>query len=201
MPSGHRLRLLRWLIPVTLLLLLALGHSLWLEALGRFLIRSEQPVKSDLIVVLAGDWRGRRVLHAAELVRQGFAPKALVSGPDHHYGLYESELAIALAVRRGYLAGSFIPLPMRGANSTQEEAARIVPELRRRSVRRALVVTSDYHTRRSARIYRAAAPDLDVRLVAAPDAVFRADSWWRHREGRKLVLLEWLKLVTSLFGV
>jgi len=173
--------------------------------MGRFLIRAEPPAKADLIVVLAGDWRGRRILYASELVRQGYAPHALVSGPAHHYGINESELAIAFAVKRGYPASALIPLPLRNCNSTQDEAELIVPELKRRGVRRVLVVTSDYHTRRSGRIYRAVsqsvAPELEVRVAAAPDAVFRADNWWRYREARKTVFLEWVKLLTSLVGI
>jgi hypothetical protein len=48
---------------------------------------------------------------------------------------------------------------------------------------------------------RAAAPDLDVRVVAAPDEYFRADGWWRNREGRKIFLVEWLKTVANLLGM
>ena len=168
--------------------------------MGRFLIRAEPPAKADLIVVLAGDWRGRRILYASELVRQGYASRALVSGPAHHYGINESELAIAFAVKHGYPASALIPYPL-NSNSTQEEAEVIVPELRRRGVKRVLVVTSDYHTRRSGRIYRAVAPDLEVHVAAAPDAVFRAGNWWRYREGQKIVFYEWVKLVTSLVGI
>ena len=192
----------RWLWLVALVLVAAVVfHQAWLAALGRFLIDAEPPQKADLIVVLAGDWNGYRILYGGELVRQGYAPKALVSGPRHHYGLYEYELAITFAVRHGYPADSFIPLPIADANSTREEAERILPEIRRRGARRVLVVTSDYHTRRSSRIYHRLAPDLDLRVVAAPDAVFRADRWWNNREASKVFLLEFTKLVSSVFGI
>ncbi len=175
--------------------------SWWLTALGRFLIVGEPPKNADVIVVLAGDWRGRRILHAAELIKQGYASRALVSGPRHHYGLYEHELAIAFAVKHGYPADWFIGVPMNTADSTEDEAAQMVPELRRRGARRVLVVTSDYHTRRAGRIYRRKAPDLDIRLVAAADAVFHAESWWKTREARKSFFLEMVKVVTSPLGI
>jgi uncharacterized SAM-binding protein YcdF (DUF218 family) len=63
------------------------------------------------------------------------------------------------------------------------------------------LVTSDYHTARAARIYRAAAPDLDMRVVAAPDNYFRADGWWHNREGRKTFVVEWLKTVANALGI
>jgi hypothetical protein len=50
-------------------------------------------------------------------------------------------------------------------------------------------------------MYASEAPDLEVVMVAAPDANFKADGWWHSREGRKTAFYEWLKTVTSWFGV
>jgi uncharacterized SAM-binding protein YcdF (DUF218 family) len=180
---------------------MALFADYWLAALGRFLVSAEPPRKAEAIVVLAGDWRGRRILRAAELAREGYAPVVLVSGPKHHYGLYEHELAIPFAVRHGHPQSLFVPISITGANSTREEAVVILNEVRRRGIRSILVVTSSYHTRRSARIYRQLAGDLEFHVVSAPDAVFHPDRWWRSREARKTFLLEWTKLVTSLVGM
>ena len=49
--------------------------------LGEFLVHTETPSHADVIVVLAGDPSGHRILRAAELVKQGYASKVLVSGP------------------------------------------------------------------------------------------------------------------------
>lgn len=199
---------LAWGIKIAVALLFAafaLRES-WLPLLGRLLIDAEPPVKSDLIVVLAGDWTGGRIVHAAGLARQGFATHVLVSGPRHHYGLFEHELAISFAVKQGFPPDMFIPFPLVGAHNTEDEARRILPEARRRGVRSLLVVTSDYHTRRARRIYRSLVGrsdtgGLELHVSAAPDTVFRAGSWWRHREARKIFLLEFTKLVTSYFGI
>jgi hypothetical protein len=53
---------------------------------------------------------GNRILTAGDLVRQGLAPKALISGPSEIYGQFESDLAIPFAVRRGYPASDFVAL-------------------------------------------------------------------------------------------
>ena len=192
----------RWIwLTGAVLLALVLSRNVWLGALGGLLVNAEPPQKSDLIVVLAGDQFGRRIVFGAELVRQGYASQVLVSGPPNLYGFHEHELAIPFAVKRGYPEGIFIGFPVEGANNTEEEARRILPELRRRGVKRALVVTSDYHTRRASRVYRRQGRDIEVHVVAAPDAVFRADRWWMSREGRKVFFLEFVKLVTSVFGI
>jgi len=179
---------------------LILSHALWLAALGAFLVRGEQPCPVEMVVVLAGDLYGHRILKGAELVRQGFAPRVLVSGPAGHYGFYESELAIAFAIRHGFPPDYFIALP-NFSNSTQEEAVDVLDELRRRNVRRFLIVTSDFHTRRAGSIYRAQASGMQFRMVAAPDEYFRADTWWRSRQGRKACVLEWLKTVSEWIGI
>lgn len=180
--------------------LAAITHSWWLTGLGALLVRDDGPARADMAVVLAGDFYGNRIVRAAELVKQGYAPQVLVSGPNMVYGFYECDLEIPFAVKRGYPENWFIRAPNE-ARSTREEAAAILPDLRRRGVHRFLLVTSNYHTARAGRIYRAAAPDLQVRVVAAPDEWFHPDGWWRNREGQKIFFFEWSKTVANVFGM
>jgi uncharacterized SAM-binding protein YcdF (DUF218 family) len=182
------------------LLVAAATYPFWLAALGGYLVRSEAPVPADLIVVLAGDFTGNRIVLGGDLVRMGFANQALISGPGGTYGLHESELAIQFAVRQGYPASYFVPLPNE-ARSTQSEAAVVVPELRRRHASKIDIVSSNYHTRRAGNIFRSQAPDLEIHMVAAPDPYFTPDSWWKNRDGRKVFLLEWMKTVATWFGM
>lgn len=197
--TALRRRLLPWVSVAILLAVVAATHTLWLELLGGFLVRAEPPARADLLVVLAGDFYGLRILRAGQLLREGFAPKALVSGPEGFYGFHESELAIRFAARHGFAESGFEPFPHR-ETSTRGEAAVIVPELRRRGVRRLLLVTSNFHTRRAGSVFRAAAPDIEIIVVAAPDRDFEPASWWRHREAQKKFLLEWLKTMANLVG-
>jgi uncharacterized SAM-binding protein YcdF (DUF218 family) len=181
------------LIAVVLCLLFA---NTLLGAMGSFLVKAEPPSKADVVLVLAGDSRGNRILKAAELVKEGYAPKAVISGPDGEYGHYECDLAIPFAVKAGYPESYFVHLENM-ARSTRDEARVAVAELRKLGVRRVLIVTSDYHTRRAGRMYREEAPDLDIHVVAAPDKYFSADGWWQNREGRKVLFMEWAKTLAS----
>lgn len=178
----------------------AITSHLWLSALGGYLVRAERPAHADMIVVLAGDSSGNRILTAGELVRRGFASKALVSGPSGQYGLHETDLAIPFAVRHGYPESYFIPLP-NDDRSTRDEAADVLVALRQQRVHSIDVVTSDYHTHRAGNIYRAQAPNLEIHMVAAPDVYFTPDGWWKSREGRKTFLLEWMKTVATWIGM
>jgi uncharacterized SAM-binding protein YcdF (DUF218 family) len=190
--------------PIILLVALIAGaavtHTIWMSALGAYLIHADQPVHADYAVVLAGDFYGHRIIEGAQLVRQGFVRKALISGPKGCYGVAESELAVNFAAKKGYPADYFVPFP-HSATSTREEARLVVPELRRLGAHSFLLVTSNYHTRRAAGYFRKVAGDLDMHVIAAPDEHFHPDSWWRDREALKTFYLEWSKTVASLVGM
>jgi uncharacterized SAM-binding protein YcdF (DUF218 family) len=177
-------------------LLLVLFHAPVLAALGNFLVKAGPPQKADIIVVLAGDGFGHRILKAAELIKEGYAPRALISGPNGNYGNYECDLAIPFAVKAGYPESYFLHFENR-ARSTQEEARVVAEKLHELGVKRAIVVTSNFHTRRAGMIYRRAAPDIEFFVVSAPDEFFKPDSWWRDREARKIFLYEWMKIVSE----
>ena len=83
------------------MVVIILTHSLWMGWMGAFLVEGESPSRADLIVILAGDLYGRRILKGAELVKEGYAPYVLVSGPGGLYGLHENELAIPFASLTG----------------------------------------------------------------------------------------------------
>lgn len=193
-------RAIRWLLIALLGAAgLLVSSRYWLPGLGGFLVDSEEPFHADIVVVLAGDDTGARILRGAELVKQGYAPAVVVSGPACCYGRHESDLAIEYAVAAGYPREWFIPLPM-VAHSTREEAQILTRELERLKVSRFLLVTSDYHTRRAARVYRALVPPGSFRTIAAKSEDFGA-GWWRTREGRKQALLEWIKTFAYWAGL
>ncbi len=187
---------------VALVAAAAITHALWLPWFAYALIRDDGPAKADIAVVLAGDYQGERVVKAAELLREGYVPAVLVSGIYGFYGRTESDLAIAYALSRGYPADGLISFPVR-AHSTSEEVSLILPELRRRGIRSFLLVTSTYHTARSARDFLRIdkGSGIAMRVVAAPTRSFQPDYWWRDRESSKMLLLEWTKTIADFFGI
>lgn len=177
-----------------------LARDRMLTAMGSYLVQASPPEKADIVVVLAGDSFGNRILTGAQLVKDGYAPLVLVSGPGGEYGLHECDLAIPFAIRHGYPESYFVHFE-HNARSTREEAAVIVPELRRRNVHKFLLVTSNFHTHRAGEIFRKAAPDMKIVTVAAPDESFTTDGWWHKRESEKTFLMEWEKTVAVWMGL
>jgi len=191
---------------LTLLIVLAiavLGYATgdrWLPWLGEGLIAYEAPQKAELIVVLGGDTRGGRIMAASRLIHEGWAPQALISGAGYVYGYHESDLEVDYAMRHGESPAEFIRFPF-PALSTREEARAVIDELRRMHIHKILVVTSNFHTRRAARVFRHEAPDLESHVISSGDEMFKLHSWWRNRESRKILLDEYLKTAAYAVGM
>jgi uncharacterized SAM-binding protein YcdF (DUF218 family) len=156
----------------------------------------EQPEKSDLILVLAGDFFGSRVLTGADLGRRGFAPRVLISGTPYQ-DTYESDLAVRFAVSHGYSPLLFVNARHK-SRSTIDEALALAPELRRLGARRIILVTSDFHSRRTALVFRLLLPEFEYQTVGAPYKQFHPESWWKTADGRRLVLAEYVKMAGTL---
>lgn len=194
--SGRR----KWLAVAVVLIAIAAAYPLWLPLPGVLLVNTQAPEKSDGLIVLAGEYSGYRAQAGAELVREGYAPVALISGTNWYYGIWESDLAIDFAVRNGQpreILESF----RHEATSTDEELQLLFAEAQRRGWRRVILVTSNFHTRRTGLLVRRNLPaGLDVRIFGSPDKYFQPEQWWWHRESRKILFLEWVKLVAAVAG-
>ncbi len=177
-----------------------LRHQL-LTAAGRALVENDGPQKADCVLVLGGDDHGARIVKAAQVAQAGYAPFVIVDGPPALIG-HESDTTIRFAVDKGFPASLFRPvwLPP-GVDSTSTEVQYVANNvLRPEHIRRVLLVTSNYHTRRAARFIRKEVPWLQVLVVPAPDPLFKPDEWWKTRNGKKTFLLEWTKTITEWWG-
>jgi uncharacterized SAM-binding protein YcdF (DUF218 family) len=178
------------------------GRILW--SLGAILDNGEPPRKADIIVVIGGDARGSRILTAAELAREGYAPKVFVSGGAEFYGRHESDLAVDFAVQHGYPRDAFIPFRY-AALSTSDEARADIRELRKLGVHTYLLVTSVYHTARASRTFRREGrregADLEMHPISAPDRYWQNGEWWKDREGRKLWFMEAVKTIADYLRI
>jgi uncharacterized SAM-binding protein YcdF (DUF218 family) len=201
-PSRRLSRFL--LIGAALVAALVLSRGIWLPAIGAALVTDEPNARADVAIVLGGDYKGDRVLRGGELVRQGRVRAAWVSGPNNFYGGHESDLAIGYAVRRGFPAGYFVAFP-NDALSTADEAALFIAELGRREIRSFLLVTSDYHTARAARTFRAEIrrrrSPVEMHVVAVYDDKYNVRMWWQTREGQKMLFFESAKTIAAAVGL
>lgn len=159
----------------------------------------EPPVMAQAILVLGGDSiAGERVAKAVELFKQGWAPRLVLSGPNLRPYLNEADLMQREALGLGAPPEAIV-LVRHQAESTQEEILLLRDFLAERNIRKLIVVTSNFHTRRTRTICRRilAPRGIEVHVKAAPCGEFNEASWWRQRTGKSLMFVEWLKTLNT----
>ena len=179
---------------------------------GRYLIVDEPLVPADAIVVLAGA-RAERWLEAVDLYKEGIAPHVLLSPgiidpaeiSVRRMGVRyppEVELARDAMIQLGVPTQAITTLPG-SAGNTADEAAQTRPIALERGWRRLLVVTSQYHTRRSRFAFARefAGSGIEVRIRATRHDQVVPDRWWRSRRDILFVISELQKLAAYRLGL
>lgn len=179
-------------------LLLVAFHQPLLTAAARFLIVKDPLEKADVIVVLSGGRRDERVRQAADLYKEGYAPVVLLSGGEEMMGISIPELLRRQALAHGISASALLFEP--GSTSTGEQARNVLLILESRGVRRAIIVTSSYHTRRTRYLFRKTftRSPVEIRVYPVQHDIFNPVAWWTREQDTESVVLEYIKLALAL---
>jgi uncharacterized SAM-binding protein YcdF (DUF218 family) len=192
-------------VGVALAAVVALAAALLVPAAGRYLVAEDPPERADAIVVLAGSYPDR-VLEAVELYKLGLAPRIILCREPETSGFRRvaelglnvprpSDISRLVAEQLG-VPPQAIEVLSRAGDSTYAEAQTVIDEAARRGYRAILLVTSKYHTRRAAAIYRLLAGGrVKVIVRAARHDDFQSDRWWRHRMSARRLIIEYQKLL------
>ncbi len=176
-----------------LLLLFLILLTVLARHAARFLVVDE-PQKSDAIVVLAGETNVRPV-RALELLRQGLAAHVFLDAETRDR-IYDQQLVeIAQRYVNGLGEGNRVTVcPITGFSTLAEadDSARCLQPL---GVHRVLIVTSEFHTRRSLLIFRHRLPQYQISVAAARNPAQFGEAWWTNREWAKTTFDEYLKLL------
>jgi len=158
---------------------------------GEFWVVDEPPETSDVIVVLSGDnYDAERATRAASLFKSGMAPRVVATGRALRSYATTTDLMKRDLVEHGVPENAIVPFTHK-ADDTRDEAAAVSEFVRSHGWKKILLVTSNYHTRRSQYIYEHALPSSDQLLtVAAPDSDYDPNYWWRTRTGVKIFFHE-----------
>ena len=182
-----------------LLLVFAIRHPL-LRLAGQFWVVDEAAAPSDALIVLGDDnYRADRAFHAAELYREGVAPLVVASGRMLRQNVSLADVMEHDLESFGVPAASIVKLSHRAENTREEagEAARLIHS---RGWKRVLVVTSNYHARRTRFIYGKVLPrGIVLRVSAARDSEFDPSRWWETRQGQKLFMTELAGYVVAIW--
>jgi DUF218 domain len=172
---------------------MAVGAVTFAANAGRWLV-VDAPEPSDVILVLAGE-TDRRPARALQLMDQGYGRRVLIDVPAA-VKIYEFT-QVQLAER--YIqnlpqAASVRICPIAGL-STRDESHDVGQCLAHDDGNRILIVTSEFHTRRSLSIFRHEVHGKSFSVAAARDNKQFGTNWWAHRQWAKTCVDEWLRLL------
>lgn len=183
------LLLLYFLLPV------ALNFS------ARLLIRQDPLQPADVVIAMGGGQHCLRVQHAAELYRQGFGRKLLLSGIEAFDGNAAEEKVRQQAVNLGVVAADI--LLVTNTFNTRTEADKLATLMRQQGWKSALIVTEPSHTRRAHYTLQHAAPDLIFAATPVPaewPGVWHAERWWTRHNDTRHTIREVLAWINTLVG-
>jgi uncharacterized SAM-binding protein YcdF (DUF218 family) len=181
---------------------LVMSYRLWLPLVGGFLIAVDPLARADALVPLAGD--RSRVIYAAELFRQGYAPWYVVS--DMWVGEPDPAVPYATLVQEQAIEHGVPPDRLAVApgmpRTTYTEALAVRQLALEQGWQSLIVVTSPSHTRRAGFIFRTVFANTNIRLVvvAVEGHWYTPDTWWLTDAGAYETGLEYAKLAAYLLG-
>lgn len=152
--------------------------------------RTDEPKRADAIIMLGGGDQGR-MQKAAELYHEGYSDYVIISpAMDEHYA-QSKQFAIDLGIAEAAIIEEEV------ATSTYTNATETLSILEQRGFESALVVTSDYHLKRSKLIHdRINKNHYDGKLELTYIAALSADGepWHEQTYAKNIWFREYVKL-------
>lgn len=162
---------------------------------GNFLIINQNPVKSDVIIVLGGD-NIQRADYSIKFYKEGYSNMLLFTGGnDAGNGVREAEAMKNEAIRLTVPSKNIII--ENKSISTYENAIFTKKIIMDQGFKSAIIVTSNYHMRRSRLVFNKAFKNTGIKLVfcSVQDTRFNPKWWFTNAYSRHIVISEYEKLV------
>lgn len=167
------------------------------RAIGAILIIADPLKDADAAVALTGD-QGDRITAAVDLYKSGYVDLLYITFTDPA----TRDMLITTAVSQGFPPQNIFVTEMQVSNTVDE--ARAVRELAlSKNVDSIIVITDPYHTLRTRVIFRNELRGSGIQIQIRPIAGhwFRSNTWYTSREGIRLAVEEYLKIMLYYLGV
>jgi len=186
---------------IVFVLLLAVTWKPILRQFAHFLNVSQNPGKSDVLLVLGGGTGAREEL-GAKLYHQGLAPVVIASGEEVSLpGIYRPFACISA----DYLEVLGVPLDaiilFTTTTSTRDEALQSLDLAKQKGWASIIVVTDSFHTRRTWLVFRHVYRRSGVQftMVAAHSSWYQPELWWNDERSLLAIVGEYQKLIYYLY--
>ncbi len=204
--GGRQVSKRRWitfLATTVAIVVVILGHNLWLPIFGKFLVVADTLGPADAIVVLGGGGQ-ERVLHGARLFGENYVDWFVVTNmPFNVPGIRTlyGELMQREAIYQGVPIDRILIVP--GVVETTYEEAKAMRQLAQEQGWRSLIVVTDpFHTRRARMAFCEVFKGSNIAVAVRPvnEHWYHPDSWWQSRDGLRTTWTEYAKLILHFSG-
>ncbi len=190
------------------LALIAALVFLYPNPFGDFVFRAvvhEDPLQpSRAIVVLGGASSGVRMRKGVELFKAGYGQWMVFSGNEIYPGYDRETMMKDFAISLGVPEDKIVAKTINSEISTWGEAITNLDTLKEMGIKKFILVTSAYHTRRSNKVYRDQIARgnyaMEMRVAPAPDPDAPENGWWKIRSGQNLIFNEYVKTLYYLIN-
>ena len=164
-----------------------------------YLIVSESPKKTDVVVVLSGNDMEERVNLGARLINEGFSDIMILSGGPAYWNTTVSETMKKQAIFLRVPEESII---LETKSTTTDDNAKFCLEIiKEKGFGSVTVVTSPYHTRRAQDFFLRYIAGHDIELMMCSFELDKKEYWWKDPGAAQFVANEYLKMIwDSFFG-
>jgi uncharacterized SAM-binding protein YcdF (DUF218 family) len=183
-----------------LLIVIVVTHNLWLEAMFKFLVVSDELMEANVVVILDGG-DGPVYNYGVKLYKSGYVKKIiLVGGPIELPWMNTSyaRLTMHWIVKSLNVPEDAVMLEEKNSIDTYEIAEYIKEDMIKWNFKSAIVVGSPYHTRRAKMSFKKVFDDhRDISLMFSPagDEQFQLHKWWTRGDESIEIAIEYCKLV------
>ena len=171
-----------------------------LTGVASALVRKDPVSTVDVIVALGGDARCLREKRAAELFKEGLAPRLIVSGVPSAWGVNTGDAAKRYVVSLGVPPENVIVL--RESWNTRTEAIAVSEIMKSNGWHSGVIVTSPFHSRRALHTFERYAPGPAFYSVplAEEKPEWQRDKWWSRRGDMGITVRELIAWANTLAG-
>ena len=183
----------------TLLALAVLALALFVMAFrrsGNFLVVDSRE-RSDAIVITQGDSLDDQYWMGLHLLADGYGRDLFLDAHTDHtfFGRTQAEWATDFIRKTAAGASGHTQVCPIDVDTTAEEAYEVDKCLKGRSIRSALIVVEDFHSRRSLAMFSHLLPRYRWSIAPVRDPSRFGVMWWRKRTWIRTAVVEWQHLL------
>jgi len=194
-----------WISALIVLFIAYLLTPSFLRLMGEYLVYQDPIESAETILVLSGGTPAR-IMEAVDLYREGLSKKIVLTKQEQPRGydaLKGKGLTIHFDEEREMMVLNHFKVPKPDievipqiCNSTFSEATIAIPYLLDKGIKKSIIVTSKFNSRRAMKTFRALSGG-KVRFIMRPSAYdpFDPKRWWKKRGFTRDVITEYQKLI------